>query len=149
MVGHNVRGDEMTDIVKYDDSGTILFSGDIPESMVKHQGSNVVLGKGTSDFQYVKNGKIYDYTTEELEIKRNLPLGFIWKMPDRIAFDPRNDDQRHLDELEAFKKARAQSYPPIEELADALYWQSKGDNTKMMSYLAACEAVKQKIPKKE
>ena len=139
----------MTDIVKYDDTGVILFSGDIPESMIKLQGDNVILGKGTSAFQYVKNGKIHDYTAVDLEVKNNLPPGYIWKMPDRIAFDPRNDDQRYLDELEAFRKTRAQSYPPIEELADALYWQAKGDNTKMLSYLAACEAVKQKIPKKE
>jgi hypothetical protein len=32
-------------------------------------------------------------------------------------------------------------------LADALYHQSKGDETKLTAYLAKCEAVKQKYPK--
>ena len=38
-------------------------------------------------------------------------------------------------------------YPPMTDLADALYWQSKGDESKMTAYLAAVEAVKLKYPK--
>ena len=46
-----------------------------------------------------------------------------------------------------YQRKRQKEYPPLTELADALYHQSKGDDTKMTAYLAKCEAVKQKYPK--
>ena len=46
-----------------------------------------------------------------------------------------------------YKYKRAPEYPPLTDLADALYHQSKGDETKLTAYLAKCEAVKQKYPK--
>lgn len=42
---------------------------------------------------------------------------------------------------------RKGEYPPLVDFADAMYWASKGDNTKLDNYYAACEAVKQKYPK--
>jgi len=48
---------------------------------------------------------------------------------------------------DAYKNKRAPEYPPLTDLADALYHQSKGDETKLTAYLAKCEAVKQKYPK--
>ncbi len=47
----------------------------------------------------------------------------------------------------AYKSKRQAEYPPLTDLADALYHQSKGDETKLTAYLAKCEAVKQKYPK--
>jgi hypothetical protein len=47
----------------------------------------------------------------------------------------------------AYKYKREPEYPPLSDLADALYHQSKGDETKLTAYLAKCEAVKQKYPK--
>jgi hypothetical protein len=47
----------------------------------------------------------------------------------------------------AYKYKRQPEYPPLTDLADALYHQSKGDETKLTAYLAKCEAVKQKYPK--
>jgi hypothetical protein len=46
-----------------------------------------------------------------------------------------------------YQQLRVQEYPPLSEFADALYWQSQGDDTKMTAYLAACDAVKAKYPK--
>jgi hypothetical protein len=46
-----------------------------------------------------------------------------------------------------YQRQRQPEYPPLQDLADALYWQSKGDNSKLQAYLASCEAVKQKYPK--
>lgn len=46
-----------------------------------------------------------------------------------------------------YQRQRQPEYPPLQDLADALYWQSKDDSSKMQAYLAACEAVKQKYPK--
>jgi len=48
---------------------------------------------------------------------------------------------------ERYDELRRREYPSAAELGDALYWQSKGDNTKMDAYLAKCEAVKKKYPK--
>ena len=47
----------------------------------------------------------------------------------------------------AYISKRQVEYPPLTDLADALYHQSKGDETKLTAYLAKCEAVKQKYPK--
>lgn len=46
-----------------------------------------------------------------------------------------------------YQRLRKPEYPPLADLADALYWQSEGDNTKMTAYLAAVDAVKLKYPK--
>ena len=48
---------------------------------------------------------------------------------------------------DAYKYQRAVEYPALTDLADALYHQSKGDETKLTAYLAKCEAVKTKYPK--
>lgn len=42
---------------------------------------------------------------------------------------------------------RKGEYPPLEDFADAMYWNSKGDDTKLTEYYAACDAVKAKYPK--
>ena len=47
----------------------------------------------------------------------------------------------------AYQRQRAPEYPPLSDLADALYWASAGDSTKLDEYYAACEAVKAKYPK--
>jgi hypothetical protein len=52
-----------------------------------------------------------------------------------------------LDKSTEYQRKRQQEYPPLTELADALYHQQNGDDTKMTAYLAKCEAVKQKYPK--
>ena len=54
--------------------------------------------------------------------------------------------QAYID-AHAYITKRAPEYPPLTDLADALYHQSKGDETKLTAYLAKCEAVKQKYPK--
>jgi len=38
-------------------------------------------------------------------------------------------------------------YPPLEDFADAMYWNSKGDSSKLTAYYAACEKVKTDNPK--
>lgn len=47
----------------------------------------------------------------------------------------------------AYQRQRRPEYPGWEVLADALYWQSKGDDSKMVAYVAACDAVKDRYPK--
>ena len=40
------------------DTGRILSSGDIPESMIQLQGEHVLLGEGSSRTHYVENGQL-------------------------------------------------------------------------------------------
>ena len=46
-----------------------------------------------------------------------------------------------------YQKQRAEQYPPLEDFADAMYWNSKGDSSKLTAYYAACEKVKTDNPK--
>lgn len=46
-----------------------------------------------------------------------------------------------------YQRQRAPEYPDLGQLADSLYWASRGDSTKLDEYYAACEAVKAKYPK--
>ena len=56
--------------------------------------------------------------------------------------------QAELDATQ-YQRNRQPEYPSLATLADALYWSSKGDSTKLDEYYAACEAVKAKYPKPE
>ena len=42
---------------------------------------------------------------------------------------------------------RSVEYPPLADFADAMYWSSKGDDSKLTSYYEKCDAVKTKYPK--
>lgn len=46
-----------------------------------------------------------------------------------------------------YQRLRKVEYPPLEDLADALYWQSQGDDTKMQEYINAINKVKLAYPK--
>lgn len=47
-----------------------------------------------------------------------------------------------------YQRHRARLYPPVSELADALYHREKtGDNSKVDAYIAACDEVKAAFPK--
>ncbi len=47
----------------------------------------------------------------------------------------------------AYQYTRQGLYPPLGDFADAMYWNSKGDSTKLEAYYAACEKVKTDNPK--
>jgi len=47
----------------------------------------------------------------------------------------------------AYKSIRQPLYPSLGDFADAMYWNSKGDSTKLTAYYAACEKVKTDNPK--
>ena len=46
-----------------------------------------------------------------------------------------------------YKDDRQPLYPPLEDFADAMYWNSKGDSSKLEAYYTACEKVKTDNPK--
>ena len=47
----------------------------------------------------------------------------------------------------AYQSVREPLYPSLGEFADAMYWNSKGDSSKLTAYYAACEKVKTDNPK--
>ena len=47
----------------------------------------------------------------------------------------------------AYKSVRQPLYPSLGDFADAMYWNSKGDASKLTAYYAACEKVKTDNPK--
>lgn len=71
----------------------------------------------------------------------------------RLDF-PESEYTLVLDELHypdppepSYADQRRPAYPPLGDFADALYWQSKGDNSKLEAYFAKCELVKAQFPK--
>ena len=58
------------------------------------EGYGIVRLSSTSEAinKYISNGELREYSTEELSIKNNLPIGYIWKMPERIAIDTRTPE---------------------------------------------------------
>ena len=46
-----------------------------------------------------------------------------------------------------YKDDRQPLYPSLGDFADAMYWNSKGDSTKLEAYYTACEKVKTDNPK--
>jgi|TARA_R110000824_G_C15001318_1_gene656260 hypothetical protein len=46
-----------------------------------------------------------------------------------------------------YKVLRKDRYPALQDLADAIYWGEKGDDSLMTAYVAACEKVKEDFPK--
>lgn len=53
----------------------------------------------------------------------------------------------HIEHCEDYQSLRKAAYPPLERLADALYWQNAGDNSKMEKYLADIAEIKNRFPK--
>ena len=47
----------------------------------------------------------------------------------------------------AYQFVRQPLYPSLGDFADAMYWNSKGDSTKLEAYYTACEKVKTDNPK--
>ena len=99
-----------------------------------------------------------------VEALESLCQGAEWTIygndPDRIIWHTEPSRRPTREELEAevdrlqseydsklYQRQRAPEYPPLSDLADALYWQAQGDGEPMARYVAACEAVKAKYPK--
>jgi len=72
-----------------------------------------------------------------------------WNGPDPQPTEAELQSGWSLYQDEEYKEKRASEYPPLTDLADGLYWNSKGDSSKLDEYYAACESVKVKYPKTE
>jgi hypothetical protein len=95
--------------------------------------------------QQLRPGKGFGHTDDKYET-----LVF----PDETVIKPTEAEimalatqfQAEYDALE-YQRQRQPEYPPLGDLADAIYWQSEGDSTKMQAYLTKVAAVKASYPK--
>lgn len=92
---------------------------------------------------------------------RNIYPNVIVIKDDIGCFDENNDiveideilvleeTQRLSDEYNSteYIRQRIKEYPYIGDLADAIYWQTKGDDSHMIAYIQACDEIKNKYPK--
>jgi len=73
----------------------------------------------------------------------------------RVAYTAEEEVARDTEEATAvayqaangYKTKRQSAYPSLADFADAMYWSSKGDSTKLNAYYVACEKVKTDNPK--
>lgn len=65
---------------------------------------------------------------------------------EKYAFKPSYITNEEWNKTE-YQRLRAPEYPSLKELADALYWNSKGDASHLEQYYEKCEEVKNKYPK--
>ena len=81
-----------------------------------------------------------------------IPKNLIWhstniEMPTKEQIETRISELQEIANSMAYQSLRQPEYPPLADLADALYWQANGDPSKMTAYLAQVAAVKNKYPK--
>lgn len=99
----------MMDFLIYDDAGSILRCGSCPEAMVDLQaqpGEHMLPTSATGDRHYVAGGEVRAFTDQEFFAKTNLPAGWVWTMPGRIAVDARSVGDAKSAAWERVKAAR-------------------------------------------
>jgi hypothetical protein len=89
--------------------------------------------------EYVIENEDYD----KIRWVKNQPENFVTKEELEIEVDRLEAIESSLE----YQRLRRPEYPSLADLADALYWQSKGNDIKMAAYLAAVDAVKTRYPK--
>lgn len=73
--------------------------------------------------------------------------GARWHISRQCWVDLRTEAEKTLAAQQAVIAGRVANYPPLAELADALYWQSAGDPTKYQAYMEKVASVKEQFPK--
>lgn len=98
--------------VVYDAQGMILRVGNCPTEALEMQAQDgeiaieSLVGEVSYKSHYVLDGNILEYTAAEYHVKNNLPRGFIWQMPERIAVDIRLLAEAKAYKWTALKAAR-------------------------------------------
>lgn len=85
-------------------------------------------------------------------LERFIPINLIWyseniDVPTKEQIETRTIELQAIADSIAYQDQRKKEYPPLTDLADALFWQANGDNSKMTAYLAQVAAVKDRYPK--
>ena len=90
----------------------------------------------------------------EFAVNGDVYSGIQWfssdiELPSESAVNAKIAELEAQDAALQYRELRRPEYPPLTDLADAIFWQQQGDDSKMAAYVAACEAVKAKYPKPE
>jgi hypothetical protein len=90
--------------------------------------------------------------SDNLTTGKIIPTNLNWfspeiPVPTQEQIDARLRDLQAIQNSLKYQSQRKQEYPPLADLADALFWQANGDASKMTAYLAQVAAVKDKYPK--
>ena len=83
----------------YDKDGNILKTVTCDSHHISAQGEYFIEGTANDVTQYVSNGCIFDYTPEEIELKRNIPFGYKWDITSRTAIP-----QIPIEEIVTYRK---------------------------------------------
>jgi len=106
----------------------------------------------TGEFEY-QGSRVHNMTMSVLEDKL-IAAG----LPVYVADESRAVFSRSLSDDETalylsiicppdYAELRRREYPPLEDLADAIYWMERKDKSLMEAWLKNCDAVKAKYPK--
>jgi hypothetical protein len=91
----------------------------------------------------------YDHLSQRVDLETGAVI--YYQPPQPSEQHEWNDDLRRWvyvpTALETCLANRRDAYPPLQDLADALYWQAQGNDGPMQAYLARCKDVKTKFPK--
>lgn len=128
--------------VTYDADGRIVALSNQPSYVPKHapEGTTCV---EVDDATYLE--LMAGHSEQAHYIKEGKPV----ESPQRPAKDHSfNFKTKQWDApVYTYGQLRKAEYPPLTDLADAIYWQERGDPSKMVQYLRTVENVKQKHPK--
>ena len=105
--------------------GNVEYDIDLPK--VK-KGERLIIGEDHSPTMDAKSGERWNIKTNQWE-------------------DVRSTEEKESARLFEVQAARYAEYPSLGEFADAMYWQSKGDNSKLTAYFGKLDVVKTKFPK--
>lgn len=122
--------------IKHDGKGTILQAGKSFEETLKTRlaaKENIIICDEYCDPSEYKvvNGKVVKKTAAD---KKK------WKAE-------KDNEQKEREAAAPYDARRAAYYPQLGDLADAIYWERRGDGSKMEAWLAACDKVKKDVPK--
>jgi len=84
--------------------------------------------------------------TADYEVSGGTYAGINWARETTLS-KPTEKEVNDTITANQYKTDRQGKYPPLTDLADAIYWTEKGDVTKLFAYVAACDAVKAAYPK--
>jgi hypothetical protein len=106
----------------------------------------------TPDASWALDGPEIIWEEDADNVGEYTPKNLIWHsknipMPSKEQIETRINELQAIADSLAYQEQRKQEYPPLADLADALFWQANGDNSKMTSYLAQVAAVKDRYPK--
>ncbi len=94
-----------------------------------------------------RTGGWYGYTDNSNQIYANLIVHDGGSKPSESEVTSGLKAMQEEFDAQNYARNRAFKYPPLQDFADAMYWNSKGDSSKLETYYAACEKVKNDNPK--